>query len=409
MTPKTPAMNATVATVKALSATLKRVGKVVPGKMTLPVLSTVLVEAVPGRGIRVTGTDLDVALRAKLEAKVEAGGRVAVPLKPWLKILATLPADKPVRLTVELPTAKTPRFVMECGTSRTVLVGIAAEEFPSWPTPEGNRISERAEKGKVTTTVRSVETSAAVLADLARVIPFASTDSRPVLNGVLLEIQDDNGIVSVATNGHRLARVAQSNEYKEPPMWQQLILPPDALDCAAHLSDDAPVTLTWLSHGDGMPDTRLWIETPTVEIATRLIEGPYPHWRQIWPRENNQTLTVNRKDFLTTVKRITSVASEQTHRIALEPSPYALTVSARLADVGETQETVEVTTWQGQSGMRVGANGQYLAGILTALDSELVTLTFHDNASAAPERAIVLTGADDPTIGFVFMPLRLVD
>jgi DNA polymerase-3 subunit beta len=408
MTPKTPAMNATVATVKALSATLKRVGKVVPGKMTLPVLSTVLVEAVPGRGIRVTGTDLDVALRAKLNAEVLAGGRVAVPLKPWLKILATLPADKPVRLTVELPTAKTPRFVMECGTSRTVLVGIAAEEFPSWPTAEP-KLFHRDSDDKLIP--RTVETSAAVLADLARVIPFADTqESRPILNGVLLEIYPEWEMISaVATNGHRLARVTHTEREKEAPSWGQLILPPDALDCAAHLSDDAPVTLTWLSHGDGMPDLRLWIETPMVEIATRLIEGPYPHWRQIWPRENNQTLTVNRKDFLTTVKRITSVASEQTYRIVLEPSPYALTVSARLADVGETQETVEMTTWQGQPGMRVGANGQYLAGILTALDSELVTLTFHDNASAAPERAIVLTGADDPTIGFVFMPLRLVD
>jgi DNA polymerase-3 subunit beta len=405
MTPKTPTMNATVATVKALTATLKRVGRVVPGKMTLPVLGTVLIEAVPGRGIRVTGTDLDVALRAKLDAEVLAGGRVAVPLKPWLKILATLPADKPVRLTVELPTAKNPRFVMECGTSRTVLVGIAAEEFPSWPTAEPKPDGKRNDDKLIP---RTVETSAAVLADLARVIPFADTqESRPILNGVLLEMQDD-GIVSVATNGHRLARVSRTERDKEAPSWGQLILPPDALDCAARLDDDAPVTLTWLSHGDGMPDLRLWIETPTVEIATRLIEGPYPHWRQIWPRENRQTLIVNRKDFLTTVKRITSVASEQTYRIALDLGERkTVTVSTSLADVGETQETIPAT-WVGAP-MRVGANGQYLAGILTALDSELVTLTFHGNASAAPERAIEIKGADDPTIGFVFMPLRLVD
>src|SRR6266571_3199331 len=188
---------------------LGAVAAAIPAKTTLPVLANVLVEATKqGGGLRLSGTDLDIAVSTTAPADVDADGAVTLPAKKLVDIARELPSG-PVRFTA----AGESRVAIECGRSKFKLLGLPREEFPSFPAVKFDGAWKAA---------------AGVVHKLVGHVAFAASteESRPILNGVLWELRPDR-MRMVATNGHRLAKM---DVPAKGGSTADLIVPPKALE-----------------------------------------------------------------------------------------------------------------------------------------------------------------------------------
>lgn len=349
----------------------------VPAKTTLPVLSNLLVEATKD-GVRLSATDLDVAVTTVVPAEVDAEGGV------------TLPARKLVEITRELPNAGVrvaaigdQRVQLECARAKFKLLGIPKEEFPRFPPVKFER-PWRVTSGDLQKLIEHVSFAA------------STEESRPILNGVLWELRPER-MRMVATNGHRLARM-------ELPVSggadsAELIVPPKALELVRRLfdpSEEIEVART---------ENHLGFQSGQTRVFTRLIEGPYPNYEQVIPRENDKIATVDRQTLAAALRRVGVVASDQTHRVRLAFSGGTLRFSVNTPDLGEAHDEIAVS-YQGDP-LEIGFNANYLLEILKYMPTDEVRLTFK-----APERAATVepVGWDDPASYLcLVMPLRLID
>lgn len=356
---------------------LSAVAATVPTKTTLPVLANVLVEA-GDDGVRLSGTDLDIAVSTVIPAEVDAPGAVTIPAKKLVEIVRELP-NAAIRVTG----AGEQRVNLECGRSKFKLLGIPKEEFPDFPPVSFDQ---------------SWAVTSSDLQKLINHVSFAASteESRPILNGVLWELQGEL-MRMVATNGHRLARMDIAVSGKGAKA--ELIVPPKALDQVRRLfgpSDELDIAKS---------DNHLGFRSGTTVVFTRLIEGPYPNYEQVIPRENDKACTVEKDAMAAALRRVGVVASDQTHRVRLAFSGGALKFSVSTPDLGEAQDEIAVT-YDGDP-LEIGFNANYLLEILKNMPTDEVRLTFK-----APERAATIepVGWDDPAQYMcLVMPLRLVD
>jgi len=355
---------------------LAAVSAAVPSKTTLPVLSNILFDAVED-GVRMSGTDLDVAVRVQVPAEVQEQGSLTAPGKKLQEITRELP-DQPVEVAT-----RGDQIELRCGRSHFKLNGLPADEFPALP-----EVDFEAGWG-----VRGAD-----LHNLIQHTAFAvsTEESRPILNGVLWELRD--GMMRmVATNGHRLARMDVPGTGGKDSA--ELIVPPKALDQIRRLfgpSDEIEISRS---------DNHLGFRAGQTLVFTRLIEGPYPNYEQVIPRENDKAATVDRQALAAALRRVGVVASDQTHRVRLAFAPGALRFSVSTPDLGEAHDEISIT-YQGDA-LEIGFNASYLLEILKYMPTDEVRLTLK-----APERAATVepVGWDDPASYLcLVMPLRLVD
>src|SRR6185436_6496505 len=325
----------------------------VPSKTTLPVLANILVEASKD-GLRLSGTDLDIAVSTTIPASVDQEGATTLPARNLVEIVKELP-----NAAIRMSSSGEQRATIECGKSKFKLLGLSRDEFPAFP-------SVKFEGGW--------KVAARELQKLISHVAFAASteESRPILNGVLWELRSDR-MRMVATNGHRLARmdVPTTGQGGGQP---DLIIPPKALEQIRRLfGGDEEIEI-------GKSDNHLGFRSTTTQIYTRLIEGPYPNYEQVIPRENDKSLTADKSALAAALRRMSIVASDQTHRIRMAFTNGACKMSVQTPDLGEAQEELAVA-YEGDT-LEIGFNAAYLLEILKYMPTDEVRMTFK-----APERA----------------------
>jgi len=368
-------MNFTI-TRQNLHAGLAAVSASIPSKTTLPVLSNILFEAGQD-GVWMSGTDLDVAVRVKVLADVKSQGTLTAPGKKLQEIARELP-DEPVEVTT-----RGDQIELKCGRSRFKLNGLPADEFPTLAEvdfSQGLTVSGKDVHSLIQHTSFAVSTE----------------ESRPILNGVLWELRDGE-MKMVATNGHRLARMG----VKVPSSGTapaDFIVPPAALGQVQRLFRDGDEIQVARS------ENHLGFKATTTEVYTRLIEGTYPNYEQVIPRDNDKLATIDKKALESAVRRMAVVASDQTHRIRLKFEPNRVHLNVLTPDLGEGHDELEIS-YDGEE-LEIGFNANYLLEVLRYMPSEEVKVAFK-----APERAATLepVGAEAPDYLCLVMPLRLLD
>ena len=357
---------------------LAAVAASIPAKTTLPVLSNILVETTD-KGIRLSGTDLDIAVSTEVVADVETTGAMTIPAKKLSEIARELPPSP-----VKIAAIGEQRITLDCGRSHFKILGLPRDEFPTFPT------------------VRFSESWRIRSGDLQKLIAHTSfavstEESRPILNGVLWELKPDS-MRMVATNGHRLAKMEVSIKSSGAPATD-LIIPPKALEQVRRLFP-ADEELE-IARGDN----HLGFRSPFTSVFTRLIEGPYPNYDQVIPKDNDRFAIADKIALTSALKRMSVIASDQTHRIRLSFNAGLLRFSVQTPDLGEATDELAVRYTGDQ--LDIGFNASYLLEILRYIPTEEVKLTFK-----APERAATVEpeGWNDPaTYLCLVMPLRLVD
>ncbi|MDH5316132.1 MAG: DNA polymerase III subunit beta, partial [Gemmatimonadota bacterium] len=230
---------------------LVAVAAAVPTKTTLPVLSNLLVEA--GKdGLRLSGTDLDIAVSTTIPASVDQEGAITLPAKKLVEIVRELPSAG-----IRISGSGEQRVSLECGKSRFKLLGLSRDEFPAFPAINFES-SWKIKSGDLQKLISHVAFAA------------STEESRPILNGVLWELRPDR-MRMVATNGHRLARM-------DVPLTSQsgatsdLIVPPKALEQIRRLfKADEEIEIA-------KSENHLGFRSDSTQVYTRLIEGPYPNY-----------------------------------------------------------------------------------------------------------------------------------
>lgn len=357
---------------------LNAVSASIPTKTTLPVLANILVETTD-RGIRLSGTDLDIAVSTEVAADVDATGAVTIPAKKLSELARELP-PAPVKIIA----LGEQRITIECGRSKFKLLGLPRDEFPTFPVVKFDE-SWRIKSGDVQRLIAA--TSFAV----------STEESRPILNGVLWELRPEQ-MRMVATNGHRLAKMEVPIAASNAPA-SDLIVPPKALEQVRRLFP-AEEELE-VARGD----SHIGFRSPFTAVFTRLIEGPYPNYDQVIPRDNDKVAVADRNALASALRRMSVIASDQTHRIRLSFNSGMLKFSVTTPDLGEAQDELPVR-YTGDP-LDIGFNASYLLEILRFMPTDEVKLTFR-----APERAATVEpeGWRDPaTYMCLVMPLRLMD
>jgi DNA polymerase III subunit beta len=349
-----------------------------PPKTTLPVLANILVETTE-RGIRLSGTDLDIAVTTEVAADVETQGAITIPAKKLSEIAKELPPSP-----VKIATSGEQRVTLDCGRSHFKILGLPRDEFPNFPMVKFDA-SWRIRSGDLQKLIS--HTSFAV----------SNEESRPILNGVLWELRPDN-MRMVATNGHRLSKMDIPINSAGAPS-ADMIVPPKALEQIRRLfPQDEELEIA-------RGDNHLGFRSPFTAVYTRLIEGPYPNYDQVIPRDNNRIAIADRQSLISALRRMSVIASDQTHRIRLSFNSALLRFSVQTPDLGEATDEMAVR-YNGDA-LDIGFNATYLLEILRYIPTDEVKLTFR-----APERAATLEpeGWNEPGAYLcLVMPLRLLD
>ena len=356
---------------------LAAVSASIPSKTTLPVLSNILFQT-DGDGVWMTGTDLDVAVRIRVPAGVGEPGNLTAPGRKLQEITRELP-DEPVEVAT-----RGDQIELRCGRSHFKLNGLPADEFPALPSVEFDGGC----------TIKG--------GDLHRLIhhtafAVSTEESRPILNGVLWQLGNKK-MRMVATNGHRLARMSVPVETSTVTS-ADFIVPSAALQQVQRLfrnEDDLAVART---------GNHLGFRSGGTEVYTRLIEGSYPNYEQVIPKDNDRHAIVEKRALESAVRRMAVVASDQTHRIRLSFEDGRVHLNVLTPDLGEGHDELELQ-FEGEE-LEIGFNANYLLEVLRYMPTDEVKLTFK-----TPERAATLEPVtEDEAIDYLclVMPLRLLD
>jgi len=354
---------------------LAAVSASIPSKTTLPVLSNVLIETQED-SIWIAGTDLDVSIRVRVPAEVVQAGAITAPGRKLLELTRELP-DQPVDLQ-----ARGHQLEIGCGHSRFKLNGLPSEEFPNLPAmdfEQGWGVSERSLRQLIRSTAFAV----------------SNEESRPILNGVYWALGDTT-MTMVATNGHRLAKMEVGAAAAHGSSGE-FIVPPAALAQVERLFDgDGELAV-------GKGGNHLGFRSDNQEVYTRLIEGRYPNYEQVIPKDNDKIARVDRDALEASVRRMAVVASDQTRRIKLPFESTRVHTDVMTPDLGEAHDELELD-YEGES-LQIAFNANYVLEVLRNMPEGDVKLAFR-----TAERAVTVEPGDgDLDYLCLVMPLRLVD
>jgi DNA polymerase-3 subunit beta len=361
---------------------LGRIQSIVEKRNTMPILANVLLEARKhGREglLELAATDLEVAIRGAQPAQVEKAGRMTASAKKLYEIVRELP-DEPVRIEASADSY----LQIRCARAEFTLAGAAAEEYPTLPS---------------LTLERLATVQAPVLAQMIERTMYASSadETRYNLNGVFIEQLADTGKVRmVATDGHRLAYVDRALGGEIEGLSPGVIVPRKALAELRRLleEEDADELELGFQGNSGL------VRKKGVTLSMRLIEGEFPSYRQVIPREAKLQLVLPVEPFGQALRRVAVLSTEQTHAVKLELAPGLLKLSSSSPDLGQAQEELDVD-YAGEA-VQIAFNVRYLLEALAVSGGKEVRLSLQDPLSPA---RIVPT--DDADTLAVVMPMRV--
>jgi len=365
-----PTMKFSVSKEKLLDG-LQTVQNVVSTRTTLPILSNVLLQADEGQ-LHFTTSDLDVGIRASVEAEVEKTGATTLPARRLLSIVRALPVDE---ITLEVDSKNVASI--RSGPSFFKILGLPEEEFPPLPKFENAK----------TFTLRQKD-----LRDALRKTAYAiSTDeTRYVLNGILFSFRDSK-LTLVATDGRRLALVDIELEFPRNHEGE-VIIPSKAIgELQRLLTDDGEIKLS-------IGDNQAAFEVNGTLLVSKLIEGNYPNYRQVIPAETKERVPLERGIFLDAVNRVSLLSSEKSNSVKLIFTKNNLEITANTPDVGEARESLPIT-YKGKD-LSIAFNPEFLMAPLKNLTVDEVYLDLIDEMSPG---VVKIQG---PFL-YVIMPMRI--
>ncbi len=364
---------------------LTMVQTIVERRSTIPILSNTLIQA-DQEGITLTATDLETAIRASFPATINLEGQACVSARKLFEIVRELGESE-----IHLEKKENNWITLTCEKSVFNLAGINPEEFPPLPVFKEEDF-------------RPFPTEQ--LKDMIEKTVFAASteESRYNLNGVFVkgvQVDSQPTLRMVATDGHRLSLVEKAGlEFSN--LEKGVILPKKGLLEIKRLignggqREEEKEEVVHLS----LSENNFVAKKDRVIVVTRLIEGEFPDYESVIPKDNDKTVRLSRGRFVSCLKRVSTMASERGEGIIFEFRKGSLALSSSSQDFGDAKEDIDID--YGGEDLVAGFNGRYLLDALAVIETEEVLFELKDNTTAG-----ILRPVGDKAHLCLIMPMKL--
>ena len=357
---------------------LQILGGVINSNNTLPILDNFLFELKQNE-LTISASDLETTITSTIDVESDSSGSVAISARLLLDTLKTFP-NQPLTFKTEDNNA----IEISSEQGKYDMAYFSGEEFPktiSLDSPSSTVIPSNILASAISKTIFAT----------------GNDDLRPVMSGVFFQFSSDN-LTFVATDAHKLVKYTRTditaNESTE------FIMPKKPLNLLKGIlgTSDTDVTIEY-------NNTNAKFVFDNVVLICRLIDGKYPNYDAVIPKENPNKLTVDRASFLNSTKRVSIFSSKTTHQIRLKMAGTELNISAEDIDYANKADERLNCDYQGDD-MQIGFNSRFLTEMLSNLTSEEVLIEM-----SLPNRAGILTPVDGNDSGeqitMLVMPVML--
>ncbi|MEI6762016.1 MAG: DNA polymerase III subunit beta [Betaproteobacteria bacterium] len=363
------------ATQDKVLAVLQSVCGIVERRHTLPILANILIRKT-GASVQLTTSDLEIQIRTAADLGGDTGDfTTTVGARKLIDILRTLPSDQTVSLE-----SSASKLILKGGKSKFTLQTLPAEDFPL--------VQESASFGPVFSVPQKT------LKDLLGQVAFAMAvhDIRYYLNGILF-VAEGKQLSLVATDGHRLAFASATLETEVPR--QEVILPRKTVIELQRLLSDAEGALNMQ-----FANNQAKFSFDDMEFVTKLVEGKFPDYNRVIPKNHRNSITLGRAALLATLQRTAILTSDKFKGVRLSVEPGSLRVASNNAEQEEAVDELDID--YGGDTIEIGFNVTYLIDALSNMSQDMVKLELSDGNSSA-----LLTIPDNATFKYVVMPMRI--
>jgi DNA polymerase III subunit beta len=334
-----------------LLKTLHRVQNAISIKTTLPILLNILIEAEKTK-IKITATDLDIGISSVFETKVEIEGAITLPAKKFIDIIKELPEENDIQISSKknnIVTIESNKIVFK-------IIGLPKEEFPQPPSF----------KNKESLTIPQK-----LLKELILMTSFAVSkdETRYVLNGALLVLTNKT-IMFVATDGRRLA-TAEKTLTTQNTIEKKVIIPTKTIqELNRLLEEEKDVKISF-------DENQVLFNLGDTQIISRLIEGEFPNYEQVIPKEAKDKIMIEKNIFLAATKRASLLTNQDSIAIKFDISKNKIAISKNTPYMGEVKEEIEVS-YKGKD-LSIGFNPMYLIEALKNINTNQIGLEVVDS------------------------------
>ena len=354
---------------------LQTVAGIVERRHTMPILANVLIRK-NGPQIEFTTSDLEIQVRTSAELGGDAGMlSTTVGAKKLVDVLRSMPSDQIVTLS-----ANQNKVTLQGGKSRFTLQTMPSDDFPL--------VQEAADFGPAFSVPQQV------LKGLIDQVHFAMAvhDIRYYLNGILF-VAEGKSLTLVATDGHRLA-LAQATLETEIPK-QEVILPRKTVLELQRLLEakDTPIEMRFAGN-------QARFAFSGMEFVTKLVEGKFPDYNRVIPKNHKNAITLGRVPFLASLQRAAILTSEKFKGVRVNVEPGVLRIASSNAEQEEAKEELEID-YAGEP-IEIGFNVTYLIDALGNIGQEMVKLELQDTNSS-----VLITVPEQAGFKYVVMPMRI--
>ncbi len=352
-------------------------------KTTLPILSHIYMEWT-NQSLFLTGTDLETGIREELTATIQQEGKASVSSKKLYEIIRELPEQ-----TIHINKKENHWINLKCGKSVFNIAGLDPDEFPSLPIFQEKSFST---------------ISAQVIREMIEKTVYAASneESRYHLNGILLTQQkkgEKEVLRMVSTDGHRLSLVDRG-EISIPIGEKGIIVPKKGILEIKKI----------LGEKDGAQEIEIYFDQNhgffrmgKSLMVVRLIEGDFPDYEQVIPKQNNKMVKMEKEKIYGSLKRVSTMASERVEGIKLSLKKNSMELSSYHQDFGDANEEVEIH-YEGPP-LDIGFNAKYLMEALNVIDTDEVIMELKDEGNPG----IIRPGLSNPPADqiCIIMPMRI--
>jgi len=348
-------------------------------RSSMPILSNILMEAEDGL-LKLTATDMEISFQGSYPAEVSEAGSLTVPAKKLNEVVRLLNADE-----VSLNEAPNFSLGLAAGQFSTQMYGLSPADFPQMPVIEN---------------IQYVEIDGPSLAGVIdkTIYSVAMEETRFNLSGVYIEKVEYEGILSlrfVSTDGHRLNMAGLvTSDLPNLELARGVLVSKKGLAELKRLAEGAEKIKL------GISANSMVAQTETATLVMRLLDGRFPDYNMVVPKDNDKHIVAGRKELLEALKRIATMSSDDYKAVKFKIEPGLLTISSMTPELGKAEESLAVE-YTGET-VEAGFNPRFFIEALSALASEKVKVSLQD-----AEKPALLSAAEDPGYCGVIMSMKI--
>ena len=347
---------------------------IVEKRNTMPILANILL-TVSKDEIELTGTDLEVGIKTHFPAKIEEEGSITISGKKVFEIVKSLPDGK----TVTFKESEDLTMEITSGESEFKILCLPKEDYPQVPEPKFRK---------------NIVLPLAKFKEMIDMVFCAITqEQRYYLSGALM-ILKNNSMELVSTDGHRLAYTSNSIDKLKIENEIRVIVAKKTLSELRKFEDD--------SIEFDLDESNLFFKVKNRTLMSRIIEGKFPNFEAVIPKDNPSILSVSKEEITDAVRRVSLFSTERSKGIKFYIEKNMMRLFSSNPEIGEARDKVEID-YKGES-LEIGLNSQYLLDFLSAVNAERIRFELKDANSSILMKPEV---EEDSRYTYVLMPMKL--